>query len=83
MAKTVYTQESKLGWLMVTHSESGLRELIQVNKLIGVREDSEGCCRVKYYSPIENRTIDIFPEESFEEISEQLGIEFEVEHDNV
>ena len=82
MAKTIYTQESKLGWVMITHADTGFRELLQIGKIIGVKELEEeglGLCRIKYYNPIKNENVDYVPVESFEDIAEQMGIEFDGE----
>ena len=79
--KTQFVQEVSNGWIMVTHSETKARELLQISKIIGIKESPkvEGDCKVVYYDPIANCRVDIFPVESFEEIAEQLGIKFEEE----
>ena len=68
--KTMYVQEVSNAWLELSDPETKDRRLIQISKILGVREnpDGSGFCKIVYYNSALGRRDTFYPDEFFDDI---------------
>jgi len=68
--KTMYVQEVSNAWIVLSDMTSLDRRLIQISKIMGVKENPNnlGSCKVVYYNSSTGKRDVFYPDESFDDI---------------